>query len=98
MDFQSGAVAPTMGLNDNLDFMGKELHIQTENVKSVTSSILTQVFFRGRVIHTTKQEYSTEAQEFNDFGKIRDLMHAQHLKVIENISKLQMKLNKQSQF
>lgn len=96
MEFQSSAVSPIMGLNDNLDFMGKELHIQTENVKSSVPYILTHVFFRGRVVHTTKHEYSSETREFNDFGKIRDLMHTQHLKVIENISRRQVKYKQKS--
>ena len=96
MEFQSGAACATMGFNDNLDFFGKVLHIQTEKVQSAAPCILTQVFYRGRVIHTAKFEYSTDSLDFNDFEKIRNLMHAQHLKVIEKISRQQEKYQKQS--
>ena len=89
MENHPGAESLAIGFNDNFDFMGKELHIQTENVKTAAPCILTQVFYRGRVIHTTKFEYSSETTDGNDFSKIRELMHSQHLRVIKNISRQQ---------
>jgi hypothetical protein len=83
-----------MGLNDNLKFLGNELHIQTENVQSSTPCILTQVFFRGRVIHTARCEYSKENQDSANLAKIRDLMHQQHMKVMEKISARQANFKK----
>jgi len=89
MGSQFGVKKPTMGLNNNLDFLGKELHVQTENVNSEDPYIITQVFFSGRVIQTTKYEYSTEIRGIKNFARISDLMHEQHTKVIENINKKQ---------
>jgi len=89
MESQFGVKEPTMGLNNNLDFLGKELHVQTENVNSDDPYILTQVFFSGRVIQTTKYEYPAVIRGVKHFARIRDLMHEQHTKVIENINKKQ---------
>ena len=69
---QSNTVNPAMGLNDNLNFLGKELHVQTENVQSSVPCIRTQVFFHGRVVHTAKYEYSTEQCDSLGLSKIRD--------------------------
>jgi predicted peptidase len=93
---RSGVKSPAMGLNDNIDFLGKELHVQTENVDATVPCILTQVFFRGRVIQTVKHEYPTEIRNHNNFSKIHDLMHTQHKDVMEKISRQQEKYRKQS--
>jgi hypothetical protein len=93
---QSNAANPAMGLNDNLNFLGKELHIQTENVQSSAPYIRTQVFFHGRVVHTAKYEYSTEKRDSPDVLRIRELMHKQHMRVIKKISEQQVKYQKQS--
>ena len=92
----SKMASPAMGLNDNLNFLGKELHVQTENVPASTPCILTQVFFHGRVIHTAKSEYATEAGGSHNLAKIRDLMVKQHMKVIERISEQRAKYQNRS--
>jgi len=96
MKNQSNAANPAMGLNDNLNFLGKELHIQTENVQSSAPCIRTQVFFHGRVVHTVKYEYSTGKRDSLSLSKIRELMHEQHIRVIEKISEQQTKYQKKS--
>lgn len=83
-----------MGLNDNLNFLGKELHVQTENIQSSSPCILTQVFFHGRVIHTAKHEYTAEIGRSPDLAKIRNLMVRQHMKVVGRISAQQAKYRK----
>ena len=45
---------PVMSLNDNMNFFGKKLQVQTENVDSRDPYILTQVFLHGRVIHSAR--------------------------------------------
>jgi hypothetical protein len=96
METKSGLKSPTMCLNNNIDFLGKELHVQTENVDTTVPCILTQVFFRGRVIQTIKYEYPAEIRTLNNFSKIHDLMHRQHMDVIEMINERQEKYRKQS--
>lgn len=96
MEINSDVASPAMGLNDNLNFLGKELHVQTENVQSDVPCIRTQVFFHGRVVHTAKYEYSNEVKDSLNLTKIRDLMHKQHMNVIEKINKQQLKYQKQS--
>ena len=76
---------PSMGLNDNLVFMGKELHVQTENKGSSALCILTQVFLKGRVIFSTRSEIPFDFHEMHDYGKIQTLMHTQHSQVIQKI-------------
>jgi len=86
-------VSSSMSLNDNLNFGGRDLHIQTENIQSEIPCIRTHVFSHGRIIHTTKFEFPTGMKELNDFNKIRDLMQTQHCEVIDKISRQQSKLS-----
>ena len=83
--------SPTMSLNDNLNFLGKELHIQTENVHTGSLCIRTHVFTGGKIIHTTKSTLSSDTLDLGDFDKIRNLMQSQHKKVIDKIVKQQSK-------
>jgi hypothetical protein len=89
-----GNVSPTFSLNDNFTFMGKELHVQTENVPSGKPCIRTHVFLHGRVIYSKKWEYEIHTLEIADFGKIRDMMQTQHQSVLEKIAEQQSKRQK----
>jgi hypothetical protein len=91
---QSNAASPIMGLNDNLEFLGKVLHVQTENVWSAKPCILTQVFHGGRVVLTRKYEYASNLEESENYKKIQALMYFQHSKVIEKINSQQAKIIK----
>jgi hypothetical protein len=75
-----------MGLNDNLQLLGRQIHVQTENTGSPPTHIVTQVFCNGRVIYTAKSELPRNLQLAPDFGKIQDLMRAQHSQVIRRIT------------
>jgi hypothetical protein len=75
------------GLNDNLVVLGKQLHIQTELLKSPVLCITTQVFSSGRVLFSRKSECPPEFSNSGSIGKIRDLMKDQHLQVIREINK-----------
>ena len=96
MEINPDVASPAMGLNDNLNFLGKELHVQTENVQSDAPCIRTQVFFHGRVVHTVKYEYSNDLKNSLNLTKIRDRMHKQHRNVIEKIHRQQLKYRKRS--
>jgi hypothetical protein len=88
-------VSSTFSLNDNFTFMGKELHVQTENVSSEKPCIRTHVFFHGRVIYSKKWEYENNTLETADFGRIRDMMQTQHQSVLGKIAEQYTKRQKQ---
>jgi hypothetical protein len=67
------------GLNNNIEFMGRQLHVQTENIGLPKPGIVTQVFSNGRIIYSKKIELS---QELND---VQRQMHKQHSEVIQGI-------------
>ncbi len=81
-----------MGLNDNLAVMGKDLHIQTEDLGDSEGCITTQVFFEGRVILSTKSEYPPELRDSEHSSRVVELMRAQHFNVIREIESRKMKL------
>jgi hypothetical protein len=54
-------------------------------MRSPTLCIVTQVFCNGRVLFSTKSEYPPGVHESQDLSRIRDLMQAQHFRVIEKI-------------
>jgi hypothetical protein len=83
---------PVLGLNDNLDFMGKQLHVQTESTGSPVARIVTQVFCKGKVIMSRESGCPSEAPENGGAGKMREFMRAQHFQVIQNISDKQARL------
>jgi hypothetical protein len=77
---------PATGLNNNIEFMGRRLHIQTENIGLPKPGIVTQVFSSGRVIYSKKTDFS---QELND---IQSQMWNQHSEVIQSITDKQARL------
>ena len=81
----ASSIPAVMGLNDNLDFMGRCLHVQTENLRFPSMCILTQVFCNGRVVFSTRSEYPPGAAESGDYSRIQNLMREQHYRVIERI-------------
>jgi hypothetical protein len=78
------------GLNDNVEFMGKQLHVQTESIGSPAPCIVTQIFSNGRVIFSKKSECSA------DLNKIQDQMNQQHSQVIRNIAEKEARILKAS--
>jgi hypothetical protein len=81
----SSISVPPMGLNDNMVFLGKELHVQTENKGFSPPCILTQVFLNGRVVFSEKSEIPVEFHETHDYSKVQHIMHLQHSQVIQKI-------------
>ncbi|HYK89512.1 MAG TPA: P-loop NTPase [Acidobacteriota bacterium] len=82
---QLAPATPMMGLNDNLEFMGKSLHIQTENLGFTGRRITTQVFCNGKVILSTKSEYPSSIRNQQDQSQVQELMRRQHFNVIREI-------------
>ncbi len=76
---------PTMGLNDNLDFMGKQFHIQTEDLGYTGRSITTQVFCEGRVVLSAKSEYPDGLRHRRDRNDVAELMRKQHFNVMREL-------------
>jgi hypothetical protein len=74
------------GLNDNIEFMGRQLHVQTEKIGLPKPGIVTQVFNKGRIVFSKKTEFST------DLNDIQSQMHKQHFEVIQTIAKKQARL------
>jgi len=79
------AAAPAMGFNDNLTFMEKELHIQTEDSGGGDRCITTQVFCNGRVIMSTRSDYPDSSSTEHPSSRIMELMRTQHFNVIRQI-------------
>jgi len=79
------AAPPVMGLNDNLNLMGKELHVQTEDVGAGEHCITTQVFCEGRVILSTKAAYPPALRDSLQSERLTELMRTQHFSVIRQI-------------
>ena len=82
---------PTMGLNDNFDFMGRGLHIQTEDLGDGGHYITTNVFCDGRVILSTKSEYPAALRDPKYSSQMVELMRAQHFNVIRELENRKMK-------
>ena len=74
------------GLNDNLALLGRQLHVQTENLPAPAGCISTQVFCNGKVLLSRKTDYPPEIRAIADAGKIQALMRSQHLAVIAEIT------------
>jgi hypothetical protein len=84
--------SPVAGLNDNLEFMGRQLHVQTESVGSPAVRIVTHVFCDGRVLLTRKSDDASSSQASGDPGTVLKLMHSQHLKIIQEIRNKQARI------
>jgi hypothetical protein len=86
--FKSAQPAP--GLNDNVDFMGKRLHIQTESIGSQKPFIVTQVFTNGRVIFSKKTEYPSAL--YDSYSELQNMMRMQHVQVMQKITDKEAKI------
>ncbi len=81
-----GLKGTVTGLNDNLDFLGKRLHIQTEYVGFPAAHIVTQVFSNGRVLMSQKTECPADIHRNRDLGAIQTLMSVQHCQILREIA------------
>jgi hypothetical protein len=73
------------GLNDNLEFLGKQLHVQTERIGFPAPRVVTQVFSNGRVVLSKKSEIPFRVDELQESLQIQELMRTQHFQTIQEI-------------
>lgn len=76
------------GLNDNFEFMGKQLHVQTERIGLPVPRIVTQVFSNGRVVFSKKSDIP-QGPDSQEFSKIQELMKAQHFQTLREMAEKQ---------
>jgi hypothetical protein len=76
---------PLTGLNHSLQHMGKELHVQTEDLGSRDQLIETQVFCGGCVILSTRVAYSASPADQGGREIVAEQMRRQHFGVIREI-------------
>jgi hypothetical protein len=79
------------GLNDNFEFMGKQLHVQTERIGLPVPRIVTQVFSNGRVVFSKKLDIPQDPDS-QEFTKIQELMRAQHFQTIREMADKQKRI------
>ncbi|NLT65898.1 MAG: hypothetical protein GXX84_04775 [Acidobacteria bacterium] len=79
------------GLNDNVEFMGKLLHIQTEKIGFPKPHIVTQVFCNGRILASNKSEISPPLNG-SPVRTVQDLMQEQHLRTLRELSDKQKRI------
>lgn len=82
---------PAVGLNDNLEFLGRQLHIQTEFIELPIARIVTQVFCGGRVMLSRKSECPPDFQDSQDLRRLQQTMNFQHHQVIKEIADKQIR-------
>lgn len=75
-----------IGLNDNVKFMGKQLHVQTEILRATEGIIITQIFSNGRVILSKKTARSFDCVD------IQNLMNCQHAQVIRSLAEKERRI------
>jgi hypothetical protein len=80
------------GLNDNIEFLGRQLHIQTERIGFPSPRIVTQVFSNGRVMFSKKADISFRTDEPQATRKVQELMQIQHFQVIREIKAKQSRI------
>jgi hypothetical protein len=80
------------GLNDNLEFLGRQLHVQTERIGFPSPRIVTQVFSNGRVVFSKKSEISFRTDEPPESPKLQELMRTQHFQIIREIEAKQKRI------
>ena len=83
---------PVAGLNDNMEFLGRRLHVQTEHMDLPKEHIVTQVYSNGRVLLSKKTECSPDIHASQDFACIQNMMREQHYRVLQEIADKQARV------
>jgi hypothetical protein len=79
------------GLNDNIEFMGRQLHIQTERAGYPAPHIVTQVFSNGRVVFSRKSDI-TLCPASQELARVQELMRTQHFQIIQEMAEKQKRI------
>ena len=83
---------PVVGLNDNMEFLGRQLHVQTEYMEMPAARITTEVFCSGRVMLSKKLDCPPAILASHDIGQLQQLMNTQHQQVIQEIREKQARV------
>lgn len=75
---------PVTGLNDNVEFLGRLLHVQTEMAAQPAPRIVTQVFSNGRVVFSKRLDLTQDG--LPGIERIRELMRLQHSRTMREIA------------
>jgi hypothetical protein len=87
-----GVDSAVAGLNDSLEFLGKQLHVQTERIGLPSPRIVTQVFSNGRVVLSKKSDLPFQSDQPEDATRVHELMRTQHFQVIREIKAKQKRI------
>jgi hypothetical protein len=90
-----GVSKTQLGLNNDVDYEGKTLHVQTEDLGSLKAKIVTHVFHNGQILFSSATDYN-ELQNIGDMKEtVRERVKWQHRVVMAGISsgKLKEKIN-----
>jgi flagellar biosynthesis protein FlhG len=79
------APAPIMGLNDNVELGGREIHVQTEDMGGRYA--VTQIFCDGRILKSTKSEYPAEMRDDSQRSHKMEFMRQQHRDALRDVEK-----------
>lgn len=72
-----------MGLNDDVQYEGKTLHVQTEDLGARKSKVQTLVYMEGRILHSKSTGYEELGKAVK--GAVSDRVLFQHSAIIEGI-------------
>lgn len=75
------------GYNTNIQFKGRDYHVQTEDCGPKDSVVVTQLYHRGAVIFSDKTDYSRFTDNPDFEKELRNMMRKQHKDVIRNLIK-----------
>lgn len=71
-----------MGFNNDVEYRGVTVHIQTEDLGLAVSKIMTQVFYSGAILEAKTISYAADIEALDDAparaDRIRKLMRALH--------------------
>ena len=71
-----------LGINSNIERMGKTLHVQTEDSGREYGHVITHLFISGSIIASLRASYTSDFSE----TKINELIKSQHQKMIHQVS------------
>ena len=71
-----------LGINSNIERMGKSLHVQTEDSGREYGHVITHLFISGSIIATLRASYTNDSSE----PMISELIKSQHQKMIHQVS------------
>ncbi|MDH4099028.1 MAG: hypothetical protein OEV28_00435 [Nitrospirota bacterium] len=66
------------GLNSNVQHDGVVYHVQTQDLGTGASQVVTMIYKGGAIVSSKKTDYSGFAQEADLAARVRELVESQH--------------------